>query len=76
MVAAMNAPQMNNGANPNLNPLCGKYITVKGPKGSVRVKIVDTCPPCAKGDIDLSVGAFGKVGSYIDGRIPITWEWS
>ncbi|CAO3662932.1 unnamed protein product [Rhizopus stolonifer] len=76
MVAALNAPQMNNPANPNKNPLCGKYINVHGPKGSVKVKIVDTCPPCKKGDVDLSVGAFKYVGSYEAGRIPISWSWA
>ncbi|ORE05822.1 hypothetical protein BCV72DRAFT_275718 [Rhizopus microsporus var. microsporus] len=76
LVAALNAPQMNNPANPNLNPICGKYINVHGPKGSVRVKIVDTCPPCKVGDVDLSPAAFGKIGNFVDGRIPISWTWA
>lgn len=60
---------MKNGANPNNNPLCGKYINVHGPNGSVRVKIVDTCPPCAFGDVDLSPAAFGKIGDFVKGRV-------
>ncbi|RCH79359.1 hypothetical protein CU098_005752 [Rhizopus stolonifer] len=75
LVAALNAVQMNNPANPNLNPTCGKYVNVKGPKGSVRVKIVDTCPPCASGDLDLSPTAFAEIGEIIAGRINITWTW-
>lgn len=66
---------MNNGENPNKNPLCGKYITAKGPKGTVRVKIVDTCPPCKSGDLDLSIAAFGKIADYAAGRVPITWHF-
>ncbi|KAG1352313.1 hypothetical protein G6F62_002720 [Rhizopus arrhizus] len=76
MVAALNAPQMNNPANPNNNPLCGKYINVHGHKGTVRVKIVDTCPPCKSGDVDLSTAAFGKIANYDEGRVPITWSWA
>ncbi|KAI9361054.1 RlpA-like double-psi beta-barrel-protein domain-containing protein-containing protein, partial [Pilaira anomala] len=76
LIAALNAPQMQNGANPNNNPNCGKYINVKGPKGSVRVKIVDTCPPCVKGDVDLSYAAFAKIADMEKGRVPITWTWA
>lgn len=87
---------MQNGANPNNNPTCGKYINVKGkffdqlnvkrmfihsfpqigPKGSVRVKIVDTCPPCVKGDVDLSPAAFGKIADFAAGRVKISWSWA
>ena len=37
-VAAMNAPQFNNSA------VCGSCAEVEGPKGTVRVRIVDSCP--------------------------------
>lgn len=53
---------------------CGKSITVKGPSGSVTVKIVDTCPGCSKGDIDLSPAAFKKIASLSAGRVPISWS--
>ncbi|KAI9276066.1 RlpA-like double-psi beta-barrel-protein domain-containing protein-containing protein [Sporodiniella umbellata] len=66
---------MQNPPNPNLNPICGRYATAKGPKGSVRVKIVDTCGPCRYGDLDLSPAAFGRIGNFDDGRIKITWTW-
>ncbi|OAD68594.1 hypothetical protein PHYBLDRAFT_103777, partial [Phycomyces blakesleeanus NRRL 1555(-)] len=75
LVAALNAPQMQNGANPNNNPICGRRAVVKGPKGSVTVRIVDTCPPCQKGDLDLSPAAFGKIADFAAGRVPITWNW-
>ncbi|KAI8888658.1 barwin-like endoglucanase, partial [Backusella circina FSU 941] len=76
LIAALNAPQMNNGANPNANPLCGKKANVKGPKGTVTVTIVDTCPPCVKGDLDLSPAAFGKIADFADGRVDIEWSWA
>ncbi|KAI8336437.1 RlpA-like double-psi beta-barrel-protein domain-containing protein-containing protein [Choanephora cucurbitarum] len=53
---------------------CGRSITVKGGKGSVTVKVVDTCPGCGKGDVDLSPAAFKKLGALSKGVIPITWS--
>ncbi|KAI8642225.1 RlpA-like double-psi beta-barrel-protein domain-containing protein-containing protein [Parasitella parasitica] len=79
LMVALNAPQMEGGRAPkdlnNNNPLCGKYIIAKGPKGSVRVKVLDTCPPCAKGSLDFSAAAYAKLGDYDDGEIKITWKW-
>lgn len=70
MVAALNQPQMGK------NKYCGKSATVKGPNGSVTVKIVDTCPECDSGSLDLSPSAFKKIGDLSAGRIPITWSWN
>lgn len=53
---------------------CGKSITVKGPNGSVSVQIVDTCPGCKEGDVDMSTAAFQKIAKLNDGRVPITWS--
>ncbi|CEG81438.1 hypothetical protein RMATCC62417_15645 [Rhizopus microsporus] len=75
-IAALNHVQMGNGANSNKNPNCGKHITVKGPSGSVTVKIVDTCPGCSSGDVDMSPAAFQKIAKLSQGRVPITWSWS
>ncbi|CAM0138800.1 hypothetical protein VKS41_005988 [Umbelopsis sp. WA50703] len=75
MIAALNAPQMGSYPNPNQNPNCGKYAMVHGPKGSVRVRIEDTCPPCLKGSLDLSPAAFAKIADLSQGRISITWTW-
>ncbi|WP_203717601.1 expansin EXLX1 family cellulose-binding protein, partial [Asanoa siamensis] len=52
---------------------CGGYLDVKGPSGSVRVKVVDSCPPCEAGHIDLSREAFAKIGDPVDGIIPVTY---
>ncbi|KAI9478678.1 MAG: RlpA-like double-psi beta-barrel-protein domain-containing protein-containing protein [Benjaminiella poitrasii] len=54
---------------------CGKKIKVKGPKGSVKVKVVDTCPECSKNDIDLSPKAFEKIAKKKDGRVKVTWSY-
>jgi expansin (peptidoglycan-binding protein) len=37
---------------------CGSYLDVTGPKGTVRVKVIDSCPGCAVGHLDLSRTAF------------------
>ncbi|CAG8494706.1 11211_t:CDS:2, partial [Paraglomus occultum] len=74
MVAALNAPQYGNYANPNDSPVCGKCVQVTGPKGTVKVKIVDKCPVCKNGDIDLSPAAFDKIADEAVGRVPVTWK--
>ncbi len=53
---------------------CGGYLDVTGPKGSVRVKVVDKCPECAAGHIDLSREAFTKIANPVDGIVPITFR--
>jgi expansin (peptidoglycan-binding protein) len=67
-VAAMNAPQYAGAA------LCGACARVTGSKGTVTVRIVDQCPECKKGDLDLSVQAFDQIGEHSAGRIPISWS--
>ncbi|MEZ4641128.1 MAG: expansin EXLX1 family cellulose-binding protein [Chloroflexota bacterium] len=68
MVAAMNHVDYNNSA------ICGAYIQVDGPQGSVMVRIVDQCPECPAGDVDLSVEAFAKIAPISAGRVPISWQ--
>ena len=52
MVAAMNHTDYDTAA------LCGAFISVQGPDGTVVVRIVDRCPECPEGDVDLSQEAF------------------
>lgn len=68
MVAAMNHVDYNNAA------VCGAYIQVDGPQGSVVVRIVDQCPGCPEGDVDLSVEAFAQIAPISAGRVPISWQ--
>ncbi len=68
LVAAMNAPQYANAA------YCGAYVRVSGPQGQVTVRIVDLCPECASGDLDLSPQAFAQIANLPQGRVNISWQ--
>lgn len=68
MVAAMNAEEYDN------SNVCGSYILVHGPKGSVTVRIVDLCPECLAGHLDLSLEAFTLIAEPVQGRVDITWQ--
>lgn len=67
LVAAMNESDYASSA------LCGGCIAVS-PKGDVVVRIVDRCPECPEGDVDMSPEAFGQIAEIADGRVPITWH--
>jgi expansin len=68
MVAAMNAEEYQNAA------YCGAFVMVNGPKGSVMVRIVDLCPGCKAGHLDLSQQAFEKIADLPQGVVPISWQ--
>lgn len=54
---------------------CGRCVSVTGPKGTVIVRILDKCPGCDSGDLDLSTTAFTKIADKQDGRVDITWHF-
>jgi expansin (peptidoglycan-binding protein) len=68
MVAAMNADEYDNAA------ACGAYVHVVGPKGQATVRIVDLCPECHAGHLDLSREAFASIADLPQGRVDITWQ--
>ena len=53
---------------------CGSYLEVNGPDGSVRVKVVDQCPECAIGHIDLSATAFAQIAPLSAGLISVSYQ--
>ena len=67
-VAAMDAPEYDN------SNVCGECVAVTGPKGSVTVRIVDQCPECEVGHLDMSQSAFAKIADVSAGKVPITWN--
>jgi len=54
---------------------CGSCAQLVGPSGEVTIRIVDRCPECAPGDIDLSPEAFDRIAERALGRVAITWRY-
>ncbi len=54
---------------------CGACVRVLGPMGEITLKVVDRCPECKPGDIDMSTEAFASIAQMKDGRIPIKWQY-
>ena len=55
--------------------ICGACAEVEGPKGSLRVRIVDSCPDCTTpGHLDLSREAFAKIADPVAGRVDVRWR--
>lgn len=67
LVAAINGADWTGSAH------CGACVEVEGPAGTVVVRIVDKCPGCAEGDLDLSREAFAVIADPELGRVPIRW---
>ena len=68
MVGAMNQTEYDN------SNICGACATVTGQSGTIDIRIVDRCPECAPGDIDLSPQAFALIAPIELGRVPISWH--
>jgi expansin (peptidoglycan-binding protein) len=55
---------------------CGGYLTVTGPNGSsVTVQVIDQCPECATGHIDLSELAFQQLAPLSAGLINVHYQY-
>jgi expansin (peptidoglycan-binding protein) len=53
---------------------CGGYVEVSGPDGSVSAEVIDQCPPCASGHIDLSEAAFSRIAPLSAGLVSVTYQ--
>ena len=67
MVVALGDPDYQ-GAN-----TCGACLSVQGPLGEITVQVVDRCPECEQGHIDLSREAFEQIADPVDGIVPVSW---
>lgn len=68
MVAAVNADDYDHAA------LCGACLAVAGPTGDVVVRVVDRCPGCRRGDLDLGRDAFAAIAPLSAGRTKVAWR--
>lgn len=68
-VVALDLPEYNHSIS------CGACLEVTGPKGTITVRVVDSCPGCSDtgANLDLSASAFAKVDEPKKGRISITY---
>jgi len=68
MIGAMNAIDYAG------SQICGACVIVEGPRGTIAIRIVDLCPECPVGNIDLSPLAFSQIADTVLGRVPIRWH--
>ncbi|KAK8861701.1 hypothetical protein IAR55_002524 [Kwoniella newhampshirensis] len=70
-MVAMNSAQYGGGYP---GPQCFKYITIQsGSKQVGGIQVLDECPTCAYGSLDLSPGLFTQFAGTDAGTIQITW---
>lgn len=74
MVAALNKPQFGTFPRAMNSPWCQQCVLAKYQEKSVKVRIVDLCPSCSYGDLDLSPAAFSQLAELGVGRIKISWQ--
>jgi expansin len=68
LYAALSPAEYDSGA------ACGSYVQVSGPDGSVTAEVVDQCPPCGTGHIDLSEAAFARIAPLGDGLVSVSYR--
>jgi expansin (peptidoglycan-binding protein) len=53
---------------------CGSYLSISGPAGTVLAEVVDNCPGCTSGGIDMSEAAFSKIANPSDGTALVSYR--
>ncbi|MDG4802568.1 expansin EXLX1 family cellulose-binding protein [Micromonospora sp. WMMD980] len=53
---------------------CGGFLDVTGPRGTVRVLVMDQCPECAPGHLDLSAEAFARIADPVRGVVEVSYR--
>ncbi|MFI7430435.1 expansin EXLX1 family cellulose-binding protein [Micromonospora sp. NPDC049836] len=53
---------------------CGGHLDVTGPKGTVRVLVMDQCPECEAGHLDLSAEAFARIADPVQGVVRVSYR--
>ncbi|KAI0878143.1 RlpA-like double-psi beta-barrel-protein domain-containing protein-containing protein [Hypoxylon argillaceum] len=57
------------------NGNCGKFITITKNGKKARAKVVDKCPSCASGAIDVSSTVFKSLADLSVGRTTVSWSF-
>ncbi|GAA5922748.1 RlpA-like double-psi beta-barrel domain-containing protein [Sporobolomyces koalae] len=73
LLVALNSPQVRASGNK-----CGSWVVVKNNANgkTVKAQVLDECPGCGWGSLDLSLGAFKALGNLDSGVLPISWSWA
>ncbi|RYP44619.1 hypothetical protein DL768_008940 [Monosporascus sp. mg162] len=74
-VVALAPAQYGSFPNPNNSPQCGRWITIHGNGRTTAAQVVDLCPECASGSIDVSPVIFDDIAPLDVGRVQVTWEF-
>jgi expansin len=53
---------------------CGGFLDVTGPNGTVRVLVMDQCPECEPGHLDLSAEAFARIAAPVQGIVKVSYR--
>jgi expansin (peptidoglycan-binding protein) len=53
---------------------CGRCLEVWGPEATIVVRVVDLCPECPSGHLDLSAEAFDVIADPVQGVVPIAFR--
>ncbi|MEU2988333.1 expansin EXLX1 family cellulose-binding protein [Micromonospora aurantiaca] len=53
---------------------CGGFLDVTGPRGTVRLLVMDQCPECAPGHLDLSAEAFARIADPVQGVVKVSYR--
>ncbi|TLS30453.1 hypothetical protein PpBr36_02463 [Pyricularia pennisetigena] len=61
-------------SNYDSSSMCGVCLTVKGPNGSMKAMVVDSCPDCTPNKLDLFSDGFRSIGDLNAGIIDVDWE--
>lgn len=63
--------------NPNKHPFCMEQHCVKvtGKRGSVTLKVSDTCYGCKPYDVDVADKVFSLLDDPKKGRVKMYWKW-
>ncbi|KAJ8132701.1 hypothetical protein O1611_g920 [Lasiodiplodia mahajangana] len=57
------------------NGNCGKSITITKDGKTAKAKVVDKCPSCASGAIDVSSTVFQSLADLSVGRTTVSWSF-
>ncbi|KAI5867568.1 RlpA-like double-psi beta-barrel-protein domain-containing protein-containing protein [Durotheca rogersii] len=75
-IVALSPAQYGRDANPNKAKVCGRKISIHYQGKTATATVVDKCPGCASGSIDVSPAVFRQLAPLDKGRVRVTWGYA